>query len=111
MTKDLIIMALGALVALVPFLGFPSSWDRVILIVSGVFIIGLTFLLRHDLVSHITRIEENRPERKGDTFVENGIKQKQSSSSHTARSSVHARRVAVSHESHHDDEKKKEKTA
>lgn len=46
MTKDILIMALGAWVALVPFLGFPNTWDMWILAVSGILIIALGVVVR-----------------------------------------------------------------
>lgn len=35
MRKDVIVMFGGVLVALLPFLGFPNSWDTVLMIVVG----------------------------------------------------------------------------
>lgn len=46
MSLDAIIMLIGALVALVPFLGFPNSWDRIIFLVLGVLIIVLGIVVR-----------------------------------------------------------------
>ncbi len=41
MTLDALIMGAGAFVALLPFLGFPASWDRVLFLLAGAFVIGL----------------------------------------------------------------------
>jgi len=46
MTLDALIMLAGALVAVVPFLGFPPSWDTWIFFVLGVFILGLGIIVR-----------------------------------------------------------------
>ena len=46
MTLDTLIMLAGVLVALVPFLGFPSSWDTVIFFLLGVIVIGLGIAVR-----------------------------------------------------------------
>ncbi len=46
MTLDTLIMLAGALVALLPFLGFPSSWDTVIFFILGVIVIGLGIAVR-----------------------------------------------------------------
>lgn len=46
MTLDALIMLSGALVAVLPFLGFPNSWDKVILVVTGIFIIALGIVVR-----------------------------------------------------------------
>ena len=40
MTLDTLIMLSGALVAVLPFLGFPNSWDNVIFFLAGVFVIA-----------------------------------------------------------------------
>jgi len=46
MTLDALIMLFGALVALLPFLGFPTSWDAVLLFTAGVVIIALGIVVR-----------------------------------------------------------------
>ena len=46
MTLDTIIMLAGVLVALLPFLGFPSSWDTVLFFLLGVLVIGLGIAVR-----------------------------------------------------------------
>lgn len=46
MTIDTLIMLSGTLVALLPFLGFPASWDTVILVVIGFFVVSLGIVVR-----------------------------------------------------------------
>ncbi len=46
MTLDAFIMLVGALVALLPYLGFPNSWDRVILLVLGICIVIVGVVVR-----------------------------------------------------------------
>lgn len=46
MTLDGLIMVSGAFVALLPFLGFPTSWDTVLFFIAGVFIIALGIVVR-----------------------------------------------------------------
>jgi cytochrome c-type biogenesis protein CcmH/NrfF len=46
MTIDVLIMFLGAFVAISPFLGFPLQWDTVLLAVAGVIIIALGIMVR-----------------------------------------------------------------
>jgi len=58
MSKDTIIMALGAFVAVLPFLGFPSSWDVVLLVLSGVALIAVGIVIRRAKKPH-QRIGEN----------------------------------------------------
>lgn len=46
MTLDTLIMLAGVLVALLPFLGFPSSWDTVFFFLLGILVIGLGIAVR-----------------------------------------------------------------
>lgn len=46
MTLDALIMLSGALVAALPFLGFPNSWDTAILFALGIFVIALGITVR-----------------------------------------------------------------
>lgn len=46
MTLDALIMLLGTFVALLPFLGFPNSWDSILLLVAGIIIILLGIVVR-----------------------------------------------------------------
>jgi TRAP-type C4-dicarboxylate transport system permease small subunit len=49
MSKHLVIFLLGVFIATLPFLGFPSSWDKVFLIISGAVISFAAILIRYDL--------------------------------------------------------------
>ena len=46
MSLDALIMLAGAFVAVLPFLGFPNSWDNVLFFLAGVFIIALGIVVR-----------------------------------------------------------------
>ncbi len=46
MTLDTLIMLTGTFVAVLPFLGFPSSWDTVLFFLAGIAIIGLGIAVR-----------------------------------------------------------------
>ncbi|MCR4325626.1 MAG: hypothetical protein NUV59_02365 [Patescibacteria group bacterium] len=46
MTLDVLIMLSGALVAAMPFLGFPTRWDTIILFILGVFVFALGVIVR-----------------------------------------------------------------
>ena len=46
MTTDTLIILSGALVALLPFLGFPTSWDTVIFFLLGIFVVSLGIVVR-----------------------------------------------------------------
>ncbi len=66
MTLDSLIMLCGALVAILPFLGFPNTWDSVILAILGALIITFGIVVRrrsprravHDRDAHFV---ENTP--------------------------------------------------
>ncbi len=49
MTIDALIMLGGAFVAVLPFLGFPNSWDTFFFFCAGVFIIALGIVVRRRL--------------------------------------------------------------
>jgi len=46
MTLDVLIMISGAFVALLPFLGFPNTWDAVLFLIAGIVIIALGIIVR-----------------------------------------------------------------
>lgn len=46
MTLDTLIIGSGAFVALLPFLGFPNSWDTTLLFLAGIFVVGLGINVR-----------------------------------------------------------------
>ena len=62
MTIDTLIMFSGAFVAILPFLGFPNSWDKVFLLIVGVFVIALGIFVRR----RGNRLEVSRPVRQQD---------------------------------------------
>lgn len=63
MTSDALIILAGSLVAVLPFLGFPGSWDRIFLLVLGVCIVALGIAVRRKQVAQ-------RPEVKPTHFAE-----------------------------------------
>ena len=69
MSKELIIILLGLLVALMPYLGFPGSWKSVFSIVIGIVIAGIAFIVRQE---RLWKEREDMRERHTGTFVENG---------------------------------------
>ncbi len=46
MTLDSLIILSGALVAILPFLGFPNTWDAVIFVVLGALVVALGIVVR-----------------------------------------------------------------
>jgi len=49
MTIDALIMLSGAFVAVLPFLGFPNSWDSFFFVCAGAFTIALGIVVRRRL--------------------------------------------------------------
>lgn len=46
MSIDTLVILSGAFVAVLPFLGFPSSWDKIIFLILGIFVLSLGIALR-----------------------------------------------------------------
>ena len=46
MSKQQVLMIVGVWVAVLPFLGFPTSWDTFFAVVSGIVVVGLAYSLR-----------------------------------------------------------------
>lgn len=65
MTIDALIMLMGALVATLPFLGFPIRMDNVILVVLGIIVISLGIIVRRRDVA-----QRARERRAHQTYVE-----------------------------------------
>jgi hypothetical protein len=65
MTLDTLIMLLGTFVAILPFLGFPNSWDNVLLLGAGIIIVLLGMVVRF---RNSRRLGENG---RSGTYVEN----------------------------------------
>ena len=66
MTLDSLIMLVGVLVTLLPFLGFPLKWDNIILVVLGVVVIALGIIVRRRGLRNSSAVHKGN----GTTFVE-----------------------------------------
>lgn len=62
MSKEMSVIVLGFMVALVPHLGVPGSWHRILFGIFGLMVAILGFLLRGETIS--------RAGRKNSAFVE-----------------------------------------
>ena len=67
MTLDTLIMLAGGFVAVLPFLGFPNSWDTAFLFIAGILIIVLGIVVRREINTSGGVPKQHI----GDTFVEN----------------------------------------
>lgn len=54
MSLDALIMLAGAFVAVLPFLGFPGSWDNIFFLLAGIFVIALGIVVRRRLAHKVT---------------------------------------------------------
>lgn len=72
MIKISSITALGFLIALVgsPLISIPRGWKEIILVISGIGIVTLSFLIRAEL-HKVIRVVHGLDEVKSDTYVEN----------------------------------------
>ena len=68
MTLDTLIMLSGAFVAVLPFLGFPNSWDTVLFFSAGILVIALGIVVRRrgktskpDMATREAHFVENIP--------------------------------------------------
>lgn len=66
MSKKRMIIVLGLVVALLPFLGFPREIREALSVLAGLAIATVAFLLKR-------KVEQVAPSVKNDTFVQNGI--------------------------------------
>jgi len=71
MSKDAIVIVLGLVVAAMPFLGFPSTWETVLLVALGVSIAVLVFLFRREMFEREHRPKQTRAAL--EAHVENGV--------------------------------------
>ena len=69
MTIDTLIMLAGAFVAIMPFLGFPNSWDTVLYFFAGIFVIALGIIVRRRGLGDRSGRITSRP-MNGNTFTE-----------------------------------------
>ncbi|HXK38622.1 MAG TPA: hypothetical protein VJ043_00845 [Candidatus Paceibacterota bacterium] len=67
MSLDALIMLSGAFVAVLPFLGFPNSWDNALFFLAGIFIVSLGIIVRR----RGGRTPQPMPPKNENAFVEN----------------------------------------
>lgn len=59
MSLDALVMFLGALVAVLPFLGFPTVWDTYILLILGILIVACGIVVRRRLNQKFRKAEQH----------------------------------------------------
>lgn len=71
MRKERMLFFVGIWVAVLPFLGFPNSWRKILFVLSGLAIIYLAYLFRGQQKAHILEIRKSSDEQVMDAFVDN----------------------------------------
>lgn len=71
MRKERTLFFIGIWVAILPFLGLPSSWRKVLFILSGCAIIYLAYLFRKETKARINIIKISNSEQIMESFVDN----------------------------------------
>lgn len=70
MRKTRIFLILGIWIAVLPYLGFPYSWKDILTTLSGLGLIGVSYLLYKEF-----KIKEIKEEKTFDNFSENEFKE------------------------------------
>ena len=63
MSKNNIILSVGIILLLIPFLGFPSNWENFIDIAFGIVLVGLSFSV---IIKRRSSVPKGRRRRKSD---------------------------------------------
>ncbi|OGI68913.1 hypothetical protein A3A05_01500 [Candidatus Nomurabacteria bacterium RIFCSPLOWO2_01_FULL_41_12] len=66
MSKMRILLVLGIWVAVLPYLGFPSSWKDILFTISGLGLVYMSYMLYQE-----SKTDEKSPEKIFDNFSEN----------------------------------------
>ena len=66
MRKEKTLFILGLWIITLQFLGFPNSWDRVFLILTGLAIMYLAYLFYLEVKARLSKSKDH-----GNTFVDN----------------------------------------
>lgn len=68
MKRESLVFFLGMVIVLVPFLGVPSAWKRIVYIMLGLILVLVGYQLRRR--AYLRSIEDHTGERKTDVYVE-----------------------------------------
>lgn len=68
MKRESLIFFLGCVIMLLPFLGIPSMWKRIIYVILGLVLVLVGYQLRRN--AYMRSIEDHTGERKTDVYVE-----------------------------------------
>lgn len=71
MRKERTLFFIGIWVGILPFLGFPNSWRKIIFIITGLALIYLSYLFRQEAKARIGAFKLNNDEQTMDSFIDN----------------------------------------
>ncbi|MCC6323546.1 hypothetical protein IT400_02010 [Candidatus Nomurabacteria bacterium] len=71
MRKERTLFFIGIWVALLPFLGFPNSWRKILFILTGLAIVYLAYLFRQENKARLAIINSETVEQNMDSFIDN----------------------------------------
>ncbi len=80
MSKESFVFLLGAVVFFVPFIGVPRDFKEGLLMACGVLLMAVGYRLRR--IAFLRSLEHESGERRGDTFVESGAVQRETTPAH-----------------------------
>lgn len=80
MSKNKIVFTIGFILLLMPFLGFPTSWENFISFAGGLSLIVLSFSVAAKRRAAVRRTKRNRKSDKAEFFVDGGSNTSQDNS-------------------------------
>ena len=89
MSKEITLILLGIWIAVVPYLGIPSSWKTSIFFISGLLVILLGFLLRTEALARTSGQSGGRYASRH-TFVENTASSVQNQQDHERKEGINS---------------------
>lgn len=71
MRKERTLFFIGIWVGILPFLGFPNSWRKILFIITGIALIYLSYLFRQEAKARLEALKLNSNEQTMDSFIDN----------------------------------------
>lgn len=71
MRKERTLFFIGIWVGILPFLGFPNSWRKILFIITGLALIYLSYLFRQEAKARLEALKLNSNEQTMDSFIDN----------------------------------------
>ncbi len=71
MRKERTLFFIGIWIALLPFLGFPNAWRKILFIVTGVGVVYLAYLFRQEHNARMMILKSSSEDQTMDSFIDN----------------------------------------